>query len=118
SLRASEQNESDRAAWREHAKTLDAGKLVFIDECGSNIAFTRLYARSLKGKRVYGSVPRNRRAHVTLVAAFSLQGMGKAFILEGPADAAVFELSTEQMLAPSLAPGQSVILDNLSTPLL
>src|SRR5258708_28167094 len=44
--RASEQKEEDRAAWREQAQTLDAGKLVFIDECGSNIALTRLYARS------------------------------------------------------------------------
>ena len=41
---------------------------------------------------MYGSVSRNRRANVTLVAALSLQGMGEAFILEGSADAAVFEL--------------------------
>jgi hypothetical protein len=37
-IRASEQNETERAAWREQAKSLDAGKLVFLDECGSNIA--------------------------------------------------------------------------------
>lgn len=48
-LRASEQKEEERAAWREQAQTLDAGKLVFIDECGSNIALTRVYARSRKG---------------------------------------------------------------------
>src|SRR5258708_15751110 len=65
-LRAREQKEEERAAWREQAQTLDAGKLVFIDECGSNIALTRLYARSPKGKRVYGAVPRNRRANITL----------------------------------------------------
>jgi transposase len=114
-IRASEQNEADRAAWREQAKELDASKLVFIDECGSNIALTRVYARSPKGERVYGSVPRNRRANVTLVAALSLQGMGEAFILEGSADAAVFELYIEQILSPSLLPGQTVILDNLRT---
>ena len=114
-IRASEQNEADRAAWRELAKTLDTGKLVFIDECGSNIALTRLYARSPKGKRVYGSVPRNRRANITLLASLSLQGMGEAFILEGSADGAVFELYIEQILAPSLQAGQIVILDNLYT---
>src|SRR2546421_4405833 len=74
-------------AWREHAKTLDASKLVFSDECGSNIALTRLYARSPKGKRVYGAVPRNRRANMTLLAALSLQGVGEAFILEGSEEA-------------------------------
>lgn len=91
-LRASEQNEAERAAWREQAKTLDARNLVFIDECGSNIALTRVYARSPKGNRVYGVVPRNRRANITLLAALSLQGRGEAFILEGSADTAVFEL--------------------------
>lgn len=45
-IRASEQNEADRAAWREQAKTLGVNKLVFIDECGSTIALTRLYSRS------------------------------------------------------------------------
>ncbi|WP_201372786.1 hypothetical protein [Ktedonobacter robiniae] len=91
-IRASEQNETDRATWREQAKELDASKLVFLDECGSNIALTRVYARSPKGTRVYGSVPRNRRANITLLASLSLQGMGEAFILEGSADSAVFEL--------------------------
>ena len=114
-LHASEQNEADRAAWREQAKTLDASKLVFIDECGSNIALTRLYARSLKGERVYGSVPRNRRVNITLLASLSLQGMGEAFILEGSADTTVFELYIEQILAPSLQAGHIVILDNLNT---
>lgn len=112
---ASEQIEADRAAWREQAKELDASKLVFIDECGSNIALTRLYARSPKGKRVYGSVPRNRRANITLLASLSLQGMGEAFLLEGSADSAVFELYIEQILAPRLPAGHIVILDNLNT---
>jgi transposase len=114
-LRASEQKEEDRAAWREQAQTLDAGKLVFVDECGSNIALTRLYARSPKGKRAYGAVPRNRRANITLLAALSLQGIGEALILEGAADSTVFEIYIEQILAPSLQAGQIVVMDNLST---
>ncbi|GHO64135.1 hypothetical protein KSC_030270 [Ktedonobacter sp. SOSP1-52] len=114
-MQASEQKDEERAAWREQAQALDAGKLVFIDECGSNIALTRLYARSPKGKRTYGALPRNRRANITLLASISLQGMGEVFILEGSADAPVFELYIEQILAPSLQAGQIVILDNLST---
>jgi transposase len=113
-LRASEQKEEDRAAWREQAQTLDASKLVFVDECGSNIALTRLYARSPKGKRAYGAVPRNRRANITLLASLSLQGMGEALILEGTADATAFEIYMEQILAPSLQAGHIVVMDNLS----
>ncbi len=42
-------------------------------------------------------------------------GMGEAFMLEGSADTTIFELSIEQILAPSLQAGQIVILDNLHT---
>ena len=39
-------NEEARAAWREQLKQLDARKLIVIDECGSNIGLTPLYARA------------------------------------------------------------------------
>ena len=114
-LGASERNEEARAAWRKQAETFDANQLVFLDECGSHIALTPLYARSLKGQRAYGSVPRNRRVNVTLLASLSLQGMGEALMLEGSADAQAFEIYIEQVLVPSLSPGQLVVMDNLST---
>lgn len=41
--------------------------------------------------------------------------MGEAFILEGSADGQAFEISLEQILAPSLQAGQIVVMDNLST---
>jgi transposase len=41
------------------------------------------------------------------------QGFGTP-LLEGAADAVAFELYIEQILAPSLHPGQIVIMDNLS----
>jgi len=40
--------------------------------------------------------------------------MGPAFILDGSADSTAFATSIEQVLAPSLRPGQIVILDTLS----
>lgn len=44
----------------------------------------------------------------------SLAGMGPTFLLDGSADSAAFAIYVEQILAPSLRPGQIVILDNLS----
>jgi transposase len=41
--------------------------------------------------------------------------MGEAFILEGTADAAAFEIYMEQILAPSLQAGHIIVMDNLST---
>jgi hypothetical protein len=68
-LGATERNEETRAAWRAHLQQLDARKLVVIDECGSTIGLTPLYARAPKGSRAYGSVPRNRGKNTTLIAA-------------------------------------------------
>lgn len=47
----------------------------------------------------------NRRANITLIASLSLQGMGEALILDGSADTTAFEISIEQILAPSRASG-------------
>lgn len=75
---------------------------------------TPLYAYAPRGHRAIGTVPRNYGATMTLIAALSLQGIGEALMLDGAADAAAFEVYVEQLLAPSLKPGQIVILDNLS----
>jgi transposase len=95
-------------------KQVDARRLVVIDECGSNIALTPLYARAPKGHRAYGSVPRNRGTNTTLLASLSLTGVGACMIIEGAVNAQVFEAYVEQILAPSLSAGQIVVLDNLS----
>ena len=110
---ASERNEQERAAWREEADKLPANQLVVVDECGSNIALTPLYARAPKGQRVHGKVPRNRGKNTTLIASLSLQGLGAAMTLEGSANAVAFEMYVEHFLAPSLQPGQIVMMDNL-----
>jgi transposase len=114
-LEASERKEEERIQWREQAKGLDPSKLVFLDESGSNIALTRLYARAPRGKRVRGSIPRNRRKNMTLLASLSLAGIGETMMIEGSANAQVFEIYIDQILAPSLQTGQIVIMDNLST---
>lgn len=113
-LGASERNEEARAAWREQLKQLDARQLVVIDECGSNISLTPLYARAPSGQRAYGSIPRNRGKNTTLIAALSFEGMSESMIIEGSANAAVFERYVEEILGPSLTSGQIVIMDNLA----
>jgi len=113
-LEASERKEETRSQWREQVNTLEISQLVFLDESGSNIALTRLYARAPRGKRARGSIPRNRRKNVTLLASLSLAGIGETMMIEGSASAQVFEIYIEQILAPSLQKGQIVVMDNLS----
>jgi transposase len=95
-------------------KAIDARCLIIVDECGSNIALTPLYARAPKGQRAHGSVPRNRRKNTTLLASLSLSGIGACMIIEGAVNALAFEAYVEQVLAPSLSAGQVVVMDNLS----
>jgi transposase len=94
-------------------KLLDPRRLVFVDECSTNIALTRLYARAPKGERAYGQVPRNWGKNVTLIASLSMEGIRSAMSIEGATDAAAFETYVEHFLAPTLEKGQVVVMDNL-----
>ena len=96
------------------ARTIDPRRLVFVDEMGTNISLSGLYAYALKGRRAYGKVPRNRGANTTLLASMSLKGMGPCVAVEGPTTATVFEAYIEKALVPSLRGRQIVVVDNLS----
>ena len=74
---------------------------------------TRLRARAPKGQRAYGRVPRNRGKNTTLLASMGAYGMGACMTVIGSATKAVFEAYVEEVLAPSLAPGGVVVMDNL-----
>ena len=111
---ATERDEWLRAAWRVTlAGTIDARKLVFVDEMGTNTSLFPRYAYSPKGRRAYARVPRNRGANTTLLASMSLEGMGPCLAVEGTTTTAVFEAYIEKVLAPSLRRGQVVVVDNL-----
>lgn len=113
SLKASERNEEQRTSWQQQITSRDASQFVFVDECGSNIALTPLYARAPKGQRAFDSVPRNRGKNTTLIASLTPQGIGASMILEGAANGTAFEIYVQQILVPSLHKGQVVIMDNL-----
>ena len=116
SVGASERDEFLRAAWRVSvAGGVGAERFVFVDECGANTSLHRLYAWSRRGERAPAKAPRNWGANVTLLASMTLSGMGPCLAVEGPTTKAVFETYVEQVLAPSLRPGQVVVMDNLSS---
>ncbi len=88
--------------------------MVFVDETGTNTAMTPRTARAPRGQRAVGSAPRNHGPNVTLLAALTPDGVGPALAVPGAVDGAAFALYAERLLAPSLRPGQVVVLDNLS----
>ena len=97
-------------------KEIDPARLVFVDECGTNITLTRLYARSPRGERAFGKAPRNWDKNVTLIAAMSAEGMGQSMSVEGATDGAAFEAYVKHFLVPTLKDGQVVLMDNLQKP--
>ena len=115
SVGASERDEFLRAAWRALvAGSLDADRLVFVEEVGTNTSLAPLYVSPRRGKRALFEVPRNWGANVTLLASMSAEGIGPYLAVEGSTTKAVFETYLERVLAPTLRPGLVVVMDNLS----
>jgi len=94
-------------------KEIDPARLVFVDECGTNITLTRLYARAPRGERAFGKAPRNWDKNLTLIAAMSAEGMGQSMSVEGATDGAAFAAYLKHFLVPTLKEGQVVVMDNL-----
>lgn len=113
-LYAREQDPVARQTFRDRAATLAADDVIVIDECGSNLNLTPRYARAPRAARAIGYVPRNTPPNTTLIASLTLDGLGPAMLLPGATDRQAFEVYVEQVLAPTLRPGQIVLLDNLS----
>jgi transposase len=111
---ASERDEFLRAAWRTLvAGQIDAERLVFVDEMGSNTSLAPVHAWAPCGERARCSVPRNRGKNTTLLASMTAEGMGACMAVVGSTTAVVFETYVERVLAPVLRAGQVVVLDNL-----
>jgi transposase len=105
-----------RAAWRAMvAGEIHTERLVFVDECSTNTSLAPLYAWSRRGERAFCSVPRNWGTNITLLASMGVGGMAPCLAVEGPTTREVFETYLEGVLAPSLRPGQVVVMDNLSS---
>jgi transposase len=114
SVGASERDRWLRAAWRVLvARHIDAERLVFVDEMGSNTSLFSLYAWAPRGERARCSVPRNRGKNTTLLASMTTEGMGPCVAVVGATTRVVFETFVERLLVPSLSPGQVVVMDNL-----
>jgi transposase len=97
------------------AEQVEAKRLVFVDEMGTNTSLSPVYAWAKKGQRALCSVPRLFQGkNTTVLSSMSVRGMGPSLTVEGATTSAVFEAYVEQVLAPTLRKGQVVVMDNLS----
>ena len=86
---------------------------VFLDECGVTTDLLRRYGRSPRGTRLHDHTPCSHWQTHTVVAALRLEGLGAPAVFDGPIDNVSFLAYVEQVLVPTLRPGDVVVLDNL-----
>lgn len=102
-----------RRDWFDAQLDLDPAKLVFIDETGLNTKMARLRGRSLKGERCRAAIPHGHWKTTTFTGALRLTGMTAPMVLDSAMNGDAFRAYVEQVLAPTLCPGDVVIMDNL-----
>jgi transposase len=86
---------------------------VFIDETWASTAMARRYGRARRGARVVAAVPHGHWKTTTFLAALRHDGLTAPCVFDGAINGARFLAYVEQCLAPTLRPGDIVIMDNL-----
>jgi transposase len=99
--------------WKQEQPRLDPSKLVFIDETGTSTNMTRLRGRCPRGQRLVAKVPHGHWKMTTFVAGLRNDRMTAPFVVDAPMNGEIFLSYLEQCLAPTLSPGEIVMMDNL-----
>ena len=102
-----------RLAWFEAQPELDPARLVFIDETGASTKMARLRGRAPPGARCRAAKPHRPRKTTTPRAPQRPQGMTAPMVIDGAMNGEAFRAWVRHMLAPSLSPGDIVVMDNL-----
>ena len=86
---------------------------MFIDETAASTKMARLRGRSKRGQRCRAAVPHGHWKTTTFTAGLRLHGLTAPMLLDGPMNGAAFLAYVEQVLVPTLVPGDLVLMDNL-----
>jgi putative transposase len=118
-LVASERDRPDvarrRQQWRDYQGRIDPTRLVFIDETWTKTNMAPLRGWGPLGQRLPAKVPHGRWTTMTFLAALRHDRVEAPWLLEGPINGESFRLYIDQVLIPTLQPGDIVIMDNLGS---
>ena len=79
-----------RQRWREDQPSLEAARLVFIDETGTTTNMARTRGRALRGKRLIGRVPHGHWKVTTFVAGLRCGAVTAPFVIDEPMNGVIF----------------------------
>jgi transposase len=103
-----------RARWRKLQPRLDPKRLVFIDETWAKTNMTRTHGWSKRGPKLVAKAPGFWKT-TTFLAALRCDEVTAPLVLDGPVNGDRFLAYVEQILAPTLKPGDIVVMDNLGS---
>lgn len=118
-MHASEQDRPDvarrRLRWRTHQGRIDPRRLVFIDETWAKTNMAPLRGWGPRGERLIAKVPHGHWNTLTFLAALRCDRIDAPCVIDGPINGESFLAYVEQILLPTLMPGDIVIMDNLGS---
>ena len=104
-----------RAQWTKRQSRIDPKRLVFIDETWTKTNMEPLRGWAPRGERLVAKVPHGHWQTMTFVAALRHDRIEAPWLIDGPIDGEGFRTYVEKALAPTLKPGDVVIMDNLGS---
>ncbi len=104
-----------RAQWKKYQGRIDPTRLVFIDETWAKTNMTRTHGRAPRGARLVAKVPHGRWRTLTFLAALRHDRLEAPCVFDGPINGELFLAYVEQVLVPTLKPGDIVVFDNLGS---
>jgi transposase len=104
-----------RTRWKAHQAKIAAGRLVFIDETWIKTNMAPLRGWGPRGKRLRAYAPYGHWKTLTFIAALRCDRIEAPFVFDGPINGEAFLVYVERVLAPTLQPGDVVIMDNLAS---
>ena len=84
-----------------------------MDETRLNTKMARLRGRCRRGERLRMAVPHGHWRATTFVAGLRLDGLDAPMLIDGAMNGDAFLAYVQRVLAPTLRPGDVVIMDNL-----
>ena len=93
---------------------LDPERLVFIDETWVTTNMARIRGRAPKGERLRAVIPHGHWKTTTFIGALRLSGLTAPMVIDCPLNSVWLQAYVEEVLVPTLTPGDVVIMDNLS----
>ena len=104
-----------RVRWKTYQGRVDPRRLVFIDETWAKTNMAPLRGWAPKGQRLKAKVPFGHWKTMTFVAALRHDRIDAPWVLDGPINRDSFRTYVEQVLVPTLGPGDIVVMDNLGS---